>query len=52
MAYLQFHGKQYPVPAEGLTIGSFDGAGLQLPGDDASLRAVVTLAADGSAVIR
>ena len=52
MAYFQFHGTQYPVPAEGLTIGSFDGAGLQLPGDDASLRAVVTLAADGSAVIR
>lgn len=52
MAYFQFHGKQYPVPAEGLTIGSFDGAGLQLPGDDASSRAVVTLAADGSAVIR
>ncbi|MBI5601495.1 MAG: FHA domain-containing protein [Gemmatimonadetes bacterium] len=52
MAYLQFHGKQYPVPAEGLTIGSYPGAALQLPGDDASLRAVVTLAADGSAVIR
>jgi pSer/pThr/pTyr-binding forkhead associated (FHA) protein len=52
MAYFQFHGKQYPVPDEGLTIGSFDGAGLQLPGDDASLRAVVTLATDGSAVIR
>ena len=52
MAYLQFHGKQYPVPEEGLTVGSFDGAGLQLPGDDASLRAVVTVAADGSAVIR
>src|SRR3990172_1871 len=52
MAYLQLHGKQYPVPAEGLTIGCYDGAALQLPGDDASLRAVVTLAADGSAVIR
>lgn len=52
MAYLQFHGKQYPVPAEGLTIGSYAGATLELPGDDASLRAVVTLAADGSAVIR
>ena len=52
MAYLQFHGKQYPVPAEGLTIGGYDGAALQLPGGDASLRAVVTLAADGSAVIR
>mgnify|MGYP001598429794 len=52
MAYLQFHGKQYSVPAEGLTVGCYDGAALRLPGDDASARAVVTLAADGSAVIR
>ena len=52
MAYLQFHGKQYSVPAEGLTVGCYDGAALRLPGVDASARAVVTLAADGSAVIR
>ncbi|HEY5491485.1 MAG TPA: FHA domain-containing protein [Gemmatimonadaceae bacterium] len=52
MAYLQFHGKQYSVPAEGLSIGCYDGAALRLPGDDASVRAVVALAADGSAVIR
>ncbi len=52
MAYLQFHGRQYPVPAEGLTVGCYDGAALRLPGDDASARAVLTLAADGSAVIR
>jgi pSer/pThr/pTyr-binding forkhead associated (FHA) protein len=52
MAYLQFHGKQYSVPAEGLRIGCYDGAALRLPGDDASVRAVVALAADGSAVIR
>jgi pSer/pThr/pTyr-binding forkhead associated (FHA) protein len=52
MAYLQFHGTQYPVPAEGLTVGCHDGAALRLPGDDSTVRAVVTLAADGSAVIR
>lgn len=52
MAYLQFHGKQYSVPAEGLSIGCYDGAALRLPGDDASVRAVVALAADGGAVIR
>lgn len=52
MAYLQFHGKQYSVPAEGLTVGCYDGAALRLPGDDASVRAVVAVAADGSAVIR
>lgn len=52
MAYLQFHGKQHSVPAEGLRIGCYDGAALRLSGDDASVRAVVTLAADGSAVIR
>jgi len=52
MAYLQLHGHQFPVPAEGLTVGCYDGAALRLPGDDLSARAVVTLAADGSAVIR
>ncbi|HEY3285769.1 MAG TPA: FHA domain-containing protein [Gemmatimonadaceae bacterium] len=52
MAYLQFHGTQYPVPAEGLTVGCHDGAALRLPGDDSTVRAVVTVAADGSAVIR
>src|SRR5512140_110808 len=52
MAYLQLHGKQYPVPSEGLTVGCYDGAALRLPGDDASARAVLTVAADGSAVIR
>ena len=52
MAYLQMHGQQYPVPSEGLTVGCYDGAALRLPGDDVSVRAVVTLAADGSAVIR
>ncbi|MBI2408264.1 MAG: FHA domain-containing protein [Gemmatimonadetes bacterium] len=52
MAYLQIHGKQHPVPAEGLTVGCYDGAALRLSGDDASARAVVTLAADGSAIIR
>lgn len=52
MAYLQFHGKQHQVPAEGLTVGCYDGAALRLPGDDASVRAVVTVASDGSAVIR
>ena len=35
-----------------MTIGCYDGAALRLPGDDASVRAVVALAADGSAVIR
>ncbi len=52
MAYLQLHGKQYPVPAEGLTVGCQDGAALRLPGDDATARAFVGLAVDGSAVIR
>lgn len=52
MAYLQLHGKQYSVPAEGLTVGCHEGAGLRLSGDDATARAVVTLATDGSAVIR
>jgi pSer/pThr/pTyr-binding forkhead associated (FHA) protein len=52
MAYLQIHGKQHPVPAEGLTVGCYDGAALRLSGDDASARAVVTLAADGGAIIR
>lgn len=52
MAYLQLHGQQYPVPADGLTVGCYDGAAVRLPGDDASARAVVTIAADGSAVIR
>ncbi len=52
MAYLQFHGQQYPVPAEGLTVGCYDGAALRLPGDEASARAVVTVTADGSALIR
>ena len=52
MAYLQLHGKQYPVPENGLTVGCYDGADLRIPGDDASARAVVTVSADGSAVIR
>lgn len=52
MAYLQLHGQQYPVPEDGLTVGCYDGAALRLPGDEASARAVVTLAPDGSAVIR
>jgi len=52
MAYIQLHGKQYPVPAEGLTVGCYDGAALRVPGDDSTARALVALAADGSAVIR
>jgi len=52
MAYLQYHGKQYPVPAAGLTVGCYDGAAVRLTGDDATARAILTLAADGSAVIR
>ncbi len=52
MAYLQYHGKQYPVPAEGLTIGSHEGAAVRLHGDDASAQAIVTIEADGGAVIR
>lgn len=52
MAYLQFHGRQYSVPAEGLTVGCYDGAALRLPGDEASARALVTVDADGGAVIR
>lgn len=52
MAYLQLHGTQYPVPAEGLTVGCYDGAAVRLSGDDPSARAVVTASADGSAVIR
>jgi pSer/pThr/pTyr-binding forkhead associated (FHA) protein len=52
MAYLQLHGKQFPVPAEGLTVGCYDGAALRVPGDDPAARAFVSLADDGSAVIR
>lgn len=52
MAYIQLHGKQFPIPDGGLTLGCHDGAGLRLSGDDASARAVIVRAEDGTALIR
>ena len=52
MPYIQFNGKQIPLTAADLTIGAFDGANVRVPGDDPAAHAILSLAPDGSGVIR
>jgi pSer/pThr/pTyr-binding forkhead associated (FHA) protein len=52
MPYIQFNDQQFPLTAAELTVGAYDGAALRLPGDDASLRAVLLVGADGTGLVR
>jgi pSer/pThr/pTyr-binding forkhead associated (FHA) protein len=52
MPYIQFNDQRFPLTAAELTVGAYDGAALRLPGDDANLRAVLLVGADGTAIVR
>jgi pSer/pThr/pTyr-binding forkhead associated (FHA) protein len=52
MPYIQFNDQQFPLTAEELTVGAYDGATVRLPGNDASLRAVLMVGADGTGLVR
>ncbi len=52
MPYIQFKDQQFPLAQADLTVGAFDGAGVRLPGDDPSARAILKLAADGTGLVR
>ncbi len=52
MPYIQFNDQQYPLNTAELTVGSYDGAALRLPGDDPSLRCVLVVGADGTGLVR
>src|SRR5471030_376376 len=51
MPYIQFNDQRFPLTAAELTVGSYDGAALRLPGDDATLRAVLLVGADGTGLV-
>ena len=51
MPYIQFNDQRYPLTAAELTVGSFEGAAIRLPGDDSSLRAAVRVGADGTGLV-
>ncbi len=51
MPYIQFNDQRFPLTAAELTVGSFDGAAVRLPGDDSSLRAVFRVGADGTGLV-
>jgi hypothetical protein len=52
MPYIQFNDQQFPLTAEELTVGAYDGATVRLSGNDASLRAVLVVGADGTGLVR
>lgn len=52
MPYIQFNDQRFPLTAAELTVGAYDGAALRLPGDDANLRAVLFVGADGTGIVR
>jgi pSer/pThr/pTyr-binding forkhead associated (FHA) protein len=52
MPYIQFNDQRFPLTAAELTVGAYDGAALRLPGDDATLRAVLVIGADGTGLVR
>ena len=52
MPYIQFNDQRFPLTAAELTVGAYDGAALRLPGDDARLRAVLLIGADGTGIVR
>ena len=52
MPYIQFNDQRFPLTAAELTVGAYDGAALRLPGDDATLRAVLLVGADGTGLVR
>ncbi len=52
MPYIQFNDQQFPLTAAELTVGAYDGAAVRLPGNDASLRAVLMVGADGTGLVR
>jgi pSer/pThr/pTyr-binding forkhead associated (FHA) protein len=52
MPYVQFNDQRFPLTAAELTVGAYEGATLRLPGDDASLQAVLHVGADGTGLVR
>lgn len=52
MPYIELNGQQFPLSGADLTIGTFDGAAIRVPGADPAARAIVALGADGRGVIR
>lgn len=52
MPYIQFKEQRFPLTAAELTVGAYEGAALRLPGDDATLRAVLQVGADGTGIVR
>src|SRR5471032_1735978 len=51
MPYIQFNDQRYPLTPAELTVGSYDGAYLRLPGDDSTLRAILRVGADGTGLV-
>src|SRR3990172_8873585 len=52
MPYIQFKDQHFPLGPADLTVGTFDGAAVRLPGDDPKARAVLRVGADGTGIIR
>lgn len=52
MPYIQFNDQRFPLTAAELSVGAYDGAALRLPGNDARLRAILLLGADGTGIVR
>jgi pSer/pThr/pTyr-binding forkhead associated (FHA) protein len=52
MPYIQFTDQRFPLTAAELTVGSYEGAAVRLPGDDPALRAVLLIGADGTGLVR
>lgn len=52
MPYLQLQDQQFPLPAGDATIGAFDGAVVRLPAGDPSVRAVISVGAQGVVIRR
>lgn len=52
MPYIQFNDQRFPLTAAELTVGSYEGAALRLPGDDATLRAILQIGADGTGLVQ
>ncbi len=52
MPYIQFNDRRFPLTAAELTVGAYDGAALRLPGDDATLKAVLLVGADGTGLVK
>ena len=52
MPYIQFNDQRFPLSAAELTVGAYEGAAVRLPGDDATLRAVLHVGADGTGLVK